>query len=107
MYGRASPRAPRPGTLPFTGLIFGWKVVVATTLVFAHKLGPASADAQAPGLASHLWQTGRRAPGPIDTRSEAAARDRTIPRIHVSGGSVVGVAESHEEVRLHATLLRL
>ena len=23
------------GTLPFTGLIFGWKVVMATTLVFA------------------------------------------------------------------------
>jgi len=34
MYGKPVPGVAA-GTLPFTGLIFGWKVVVATTLVFA------------------------------------------------------------------------
>ena len=34
MYGKPVPGVAA-GTLPFTGLIFGWKVVAATTLVFA------------------------------------------------------------------------
>jgi hypothetical protein len=34
MYGKPVPGVAI-GTLPFTGLIFGWKVVAATTLVFA------------------------------------------------------------------------
>ena len=34
MYGKPVPGVAA-GTLPFTSLIFGWKAVAATTLVFA------------------------------------------------------------------------